>query len=116
MRPSRTRIVSMSPYPAFSTPRPPPFPGLLRAFSRSYGQLDLLRPFGERSVVHPNAGEAEQVVQREVHMARFEPAVAVDDDGLVRRDPLGGIARPQVVERFPHGREIHLGEIALPEM
>src|SRR5689334_19391407 len=116
MRPSCTRMVSMSPYPALSTPPMPPFTGLLRTVSRSHRQLEPLRPLRERSIVHAHPRIREQVVQREVHVARLESAITVGDDRLVGGDPLPRVARAQVIPGLPHGREIHLGQVTLPEM
>src|SRR5207244_1918250 len=58
----------------------------LRLVPGRYGQLDLLRPFRERSIIHAHPREAEQGVQREIHVARLEAAVTVGDDRLVGRD------------------------------
>jgi hypothetical protein len=47
-------------------------------------------------------------------VARFSGAVAIDDDVLVRRDPLRGIPITQLREALPYVAEAFLGEIVLP--
>src|SRR5256886_12405886 len=98
------------------SPRFVPFPGSLRVFPRLNRQLEPFRPFRERSVVHAYPRVAEQVVQREVHVARLEAAVTVGDDRLLGSDTLRRIARAQLVAPPPHRGEVQLDEVPLPEM
>src|SRR2546429_6801837 len=69
----------------------------LRLVARLHWQLEPFRPFRERSVVHAHPRVAEQVVQREIHVARLEAAVTVGDDRLLGSDPLRRVARAQLV-------------------
>src|SRR5882762_11706571 len=88
----------------------------LRLVPRLYRQLEALRPLRKRSIIHAHARVPEQVVQREIHMTRLESAVTVGDDRSVGSDALRRVAGAQLVSRLPHRGEVHLDQVALPEM